>query len=134
MLKNVWAVIGIPLIMVCGLFIGLGNVAASASSPQETVQRYLNSLASGDTKVLVDLIDGSMKDRGHRLLTENPGYSQFLRTQYAGVVMTIESITQAGDDYNVQVRFDYPTSDSTTTRFTLKLIDGGWKVVNEESL
>jgi hypothetical protein len=121
--------------MVCGLFIGLGNgAAASASSPQEAVQRYLNCLASGDTKVLVDLIDGSMKDRGHRLLTENPGYAQFLRAQYAGVVMTIESITQAGDDYNVQVRFDYPTSDSTTTRFTLKLIDGGWKVVNEESL
>ena len=108
-------------------------MASEAATAQQVMQAYLTGLSDGDVTTLSSLIGGAMKERSYRLLTQNAQYPQFLRTRYAGVVMTIEEITQEGQNYGAKVRFDYPSSDSHTSIFTLSVIDGQWKIVDEQS-
>ena len=123
---------GAVFIAMAGIGMMPGSAGAAVADPQSVVQTYLTSLKNGDVTTLADLLGGRLKDRNERLLTKNPGYPDFLRTHYAGVVMTIIDITPSGDDYQIQVRFDNPTSESNTHTFKLSLIDGQWKIVNEQ--
>ena len=71
-------------------------MAAGTATAQQVMQAYLTGLSGGDVTTLSGLIGGAMKERSYRLLTQNAQYPQFLRTRYAGVVMTIEEMTQEG--------------------------------------
>lgn len=134
MTKNIRLMIGCVLIGVASIMPVGHGMASGTETPQQVMQAYLTGLSSGDVTTLSSLIDGAMKDRSYRLLTQNTQYPQFLRTHYAGVVMTIEEMTQEGPNYEAKVRFDYPSSDSSTSVFTLSVIDGQWKIVNEQLL
>jgi len=125
---------GRALIIVFGLLMSNVEAAGDATAPQQAIQSYLDSLAQGDTAALASLIDGDMKERSYRLLTENPTYPDFLRSHYSGVLMTIEKLTQVGENYNAQVRFNYPASDSNTSIFILSPINGQWKIIDEHGL
>lgn len=132
MLKNIRSVVSSTLIIACGLFMVTVEAASDSTAPQQAIQTYLDSLAQGDTATLASLIDGNLKERSYRLLTRNPTYPDFLRSHYSGVQMTIEKLTQVGKNYNARVRFDYPASDSNTSIFVLSLINGQWKIVDEQ--
>jgi hypothetical protein len=131
MLKKLGSAIGYALI-VCGLLMSNVDAAAGASEPQQVMQTYLDSLAEGDTATLAGLVEGNMKERSYRLLTENPTYPDFLRSHYSDVVMTIEELTPVGPDYNARVRFDYPASDSSVSIFVLSPVSNEWKIVDEQ--
>ncbi len=132
MLHTVRSVLGGVVLIACGLLMGNADAAGSNATPQEAIQTYLASLAQGDTATLAALVDGNMKARSYRLLTENPTYPDFLRAHYKGVRMTIETLTPSGEDYTARVRFDYPTSDSSSSDFVLRVINGQWKIVDEQ--
>ena len=134
MLKDLRSIIGRSLIIMCGFLMMNAEAMGGAATPQLAIQTYLDSLVQGDTVTLAGMIDGNMKERSFRLLTENPTYPDFLRSHYSGVSMTIENLSQVGENYNAQVRFDYPTSDSNTSIFVLSLINGQWKIVDEQGL
>lgn len=133
MLRNLGSVMGRVLVVVCGLLVSNVEAAGVATAQQQAIQTYLDSLAQGDTATLAGLIDGNMKERSYRLLTENPAYPDLLRSRYSGVQMTIEELTQMGENYNARVRFDYPASDSSVSIFVLGLVNGQWKIVDEHA-
>ncbi len=132
MKKGIRLVIGCLLIGISGIMPVKYSMASGTSTAQQVMQAYLTGLSNGDVTTLSGLIGGPLKDKSHRLLTQNTRYPQFLRTHYAGVVMTIEGMTQAGPNYEARVRFDYPSSDSSTSVFTLRVVDGQWKIVDEQ--
>ena len=134
MLKDVRSVILRTSIIFFGFLVINVAVIGDANTPQSVIQAYLDSLTRGDTVTLAGLIDGNMKETKYRLLTENPTYPDFLRSHYQGVLVTIENLSQDGVNYNARVRFDYPTSDSSTSVFVLSLINGQWKIVDEQEL
>ena len=49
-----------------------------------------------------------MKQSNRQLVLNPETYSQFLKTNYAGVQMTIEDIAPDGAGIRAKVRFDYP--------------------------
>ena len=132
-------------IMKCGyrrLLVGLLSLSlavVSAGALAETglaaagqvVDSYLTSLASGDTQRLVEVLDEGMKTRNRQLTLDPEYYGEFLRTHYAGVVMTVESMEARGAFVDARVRFDYPASSTTVITFVLVQIDGDWKIGDE---
>ena len=97
----------------------------------EVMTGYLDSLASGDTSQLSALIDGTMKKRNRQLTLDPDYYGEYLRTHYSGVMMSVESIRDKGDLVEAEVRFDYPSAQSTTIIFVLSQVAGDWKVTDE---
>ena len=106
--------------------------ALDLAAPTQVVNEYLESLASGDTEKLVQLIDGRMKQNNKQLALNPQSYSQFLQTNYAGVQMTLEEIMPDGTGVRAKVRFDYPSQDSMSIEFLLAEIGGIWKIIDEE--
>ena len=120
-------------LLVASLFLGcysaqadIGQVAAV-----QVMNKYLESLADGDTQQLSILIDGAMKKRNRQLSLDPDYYGEFLRSHYSGVIMSVESIKDKGEVVEVEVRFTYPTSQSTTIIFVLSQVEGEWKVTDE---
>ena len=106
--------------------------ALDLAAPTQVVNEYLESLASGDTEKLVQLIDGRMKQNNKQLALNPQSYSQFLQTNYAGVQMTLEEIMPDGTGVRARVRFDYPSQDSMSIEFLLAETGGMWKIIDEE--
>ena len=106
--------------------------ALDLSTPTQVVNEYLESLASGDTEKLIQLIDGRMKQNNKQLVINPQSYSQFLQTNYDGVQMTLEEIVPDDTGVRAKVRFDYPSQDSMVIAFLLTEIDGAWKIIDEE--
>ena len=97
---------------------------ASQGAAVDVMSSYLESLATG-------LIGDAMK-QSNRQLTLNPGYyGEFLRRHYAGVTMTVESIRDKGELVEARVRFDEPSSQTTTITFVLSQVEGTWKITDE---
>ena len=105
--------------------------AQDLTAPTQVVKEYLNSLVNGDTQQLVQLIDGRMKQSNRQLVLNPDTYSQFLKTNYAGVQMTIEDIAPDGAGVRAKVRFDYPSQDSSIIEFLLTESNGLWKITDE---
>jgi predicted ester cyclase len=105
--------------------------AQDLSAPTQVVREYLSSLANGDTQKLVQLIDGRMKQSNRQLVLNPETYSQFLKTNYAGVQMTIEDVAPDGAGVRATVRFDYPSQDSSIIEFLLTETNGLWKITDE---
>lgn len=104
---------------------------AGQDAAVQVVNSYLESLATGDVQQINGLVGDSMKHR-NRQLTLNPDYyGEFLRTHYAGVAMSVESIRDKGELIEARVRFDYPTSESTTITFVVAQEEGAWKITDE---
>ena len=101
------------------------------TAPTHTVNEYLNSLLNGDTQKLVQLIDGRMKQNNRQLVLSPETYSQFLKSNYAGVQTTIEEIVPDGIGVRARVRFDYPSQDSSIIEFLLTESNGLWKITDE---
>jgi hypothetical protein len=113
----------------------LSSISVHAEAGQgaalEVVNSYLESLATGDVPQINSLLGDTMKQSNRQLLL-NPGYyGEFLRTHYAGVTMTVESVRDKGEVVEARVRFDYPTSQSTTNTFVLGQVEGAWKITDE---
>jgi len=119
LMVTVWAVV-IPRVS-----------AQDLTAPTQVVNDYLNSLVHGDTKQLVELIDGRMKQHNRQLVLSPETYSQFLKTNYAGVQTTIEEIVVEGAGARARVRFEYPSHDSSTIDFFLTESNGRWKITDE---
>jgi len=132
MMKSIRLIIGCWVLGMAAMAPATDSMAAGAATAQQAMQSYLASLSAGDVATLSNLVGGTLKDRSYRVLTQNTEYPQFLRSHYAGVVMTIETMTPAGPNYEAKVRFDYPSSDSATRTFTLSVLDGQWKVIDEQ--
>jgi len=115
------------------LLISSINIQAEASqgAAADVVSSYLGSLATGDVQQINSLLGDTLK-QSNRQLTLNPdSYGEFLRTHYAGVTMTMESIRDKGELVEARVRFDYPTSASTMITFVLGQVEGTWKITDE---
>ena len=106
--------------------------ARDLTAPTRVISEYLNSLANGDTSKLAQLIDGRMKQNNRQLELNPETYSQFLKTNYAGVQMTLEEIAADGTGVRAKVRFDYPSQGSSTIEFLLTENNGLWKITDEE--
>ena len=132
MTKRISWVIGCILIAASGIVTAKDSMIAAPSMMQEVIQAYLAALSNGDVATLSNLVGGRMKDKSYRSLTANPSYSEFLRSHYAGVTMTVEEITQVGPNYEAIVRFNHPFATTTKMTFILQLVDGQWKVVDED--
>ena len=132
MMKNIRLIVGCLLIGISSTMPVKAAMASGTATVQQVMQAYLMGLSDGDVTTLSGLIGGAMKERSYRLLTQNTQYPQFLRTRYAGVVMTIEAMTQEGSNFAAEVRFDYPSSDSRTSIFTLSTVNGQWKIIDEQ--
>ena len=105
--------------------------AQDLTAPTQVVNEYLSSLVNGDTQKLVQLIDGRMKQSNRQLVLNPETYSQFLKTNYAGVQMTIEDIAPDGAGVRAKVRFDYPSQDTSIIEFLLTDSNGLWKITDE---
>jgi len=105
--------------------------AQDLTAPTRVVNEYLSSLVNGDTQKLVQLIDGRMKQSNRQLVLNPETYSQFLKTNYAGVQMTIEDIAPDGAGIRAKVRFDYPSQDTSIIEFLLTESNGLWKITDE---
>jgi predicted ester cyclase len=105
--------------------------AQDLTAPTQVVNEYLSSLVNGDTQKLVQLIDGRMKQNNRQLVLSPETYSQFLKTNYAGVQTTIEEIVPDGAGVRARVRFDYPSHDSSIIAFLLTESNGSWKITDE---
>jgi predicted ester cyclase len=105
--------------------------ARDLTAPTQVVNEYLNSLVNGDTQKLVQLIDGPMKQNNRQLVLSPASYSQYLKTNYAGVQATIEDVTPDGAGVHARVRFDYPSGDSSVIEFLLTENNGLWKITDE---
>ena len=105
--------------------------AQDLTAPTQVVREYLSSLVNGDTQKLVQLIDGRMKQSNRQLVLNPETYSQFLKTNYAGVQMTIEDIAPDGAGIRAKVRFDYPSQDTSIIEFLLTERNGLWKITDE---
>ena len=105
--------------------------AQDLTAPTRVVNEYLSSLVNGDTQKLVQLIDGRMKQSNRQLVLNPETYSQFLKTNYAGVQMTIEDIAPDGAGIRAKVRFDYPSQDTSIIEFLLTERNGLWKITDE---
>ena len=105
--------------------------AQDLTAPTRVVNEYLSSLASGDTQKLLQLIDGRMKQNNKQLELNPEAYSNFLKTNYAGVQMTLEEIVPNGAGIRAKVRFDYPSQDSSIIEFFLTESNGLWKITDE---
>lgn len=97
----------------------------------QVINTYLESLANGDAPRLSGLIDGAMKKRNRQLSLDPDYYGEFLRAHYSGVIMSVESIMDKGELVEAEVRFDYPTAQSTTIIFVLSQVAGEWKITDE---
>ena len=105
--------------------------AQDLTAPTQVVNEYLSSLVNGETQKLVQLIDGRMKQNNRQLVLSPETYSQFLKTNYAGVQTTIEEIVPDGTRVRAKVRFDYPSQDFSVIDFTLTRMNGQWKITDE---
>lgn len=105
--------------------------AQDLSGAEKVVNDYLTALVNGDAAQLGTLIDGRLKARSPQLTSSPDTYSQFLRTHYAGVRTTLESVVPDGDKARARVRFDYPTQQSSVIEFILRPVDGQWKITDE---
>ena len=105
--------------------------AQDLTAPTQVVNEYLSSLVNGDTQKLVQLIDGRMKQNNRQLVLNPETYSQFLKTNYAGVQMTIEDIAPDGAGIRARVRFEYPSQDVSIIEFLLTESNGLWKITDE---
>lgn len=105
--------------------------AQDLAAPTQVVNEYLNSLVNGDTQKLMQLIDGPMKQNNRQLVLSPASYSQYLKTNYAGVQATIEGIIPDGAGVRARVRFDYPSQDFSVIEFLLTENNGSWKITDE---
>jgi len=105
--------------------------AQDLTAPTQVVNEYLSSLVNGDMQKLVQLIDGRMKQNNRQLVLSPETYSQFLKTNYAGVQTTIEEIAPDGAGVRARVRFDYPPHNSSIVEFLLTESNGLWKITDE---
>lgn len=105
--------------------------AQDLTAPTRVISEYLNSLANGDTSKIAQLIDGRMKQNNRQLELNPETYSQFLKTNYAEVQMTIEEIAADGTGVWAKVRFDYPSQGSSSIEFLLTENNGLWKITDE---
>ena len=105
--------------------------AQDLTAPTQMVREYLSSLVNGDTQKLVQMIDGRMKQSNRQLVLNPETYSQFLKSNYAGVQITIEEIAPDGAGIRAKVRFDYPSQDSSIIEFLLTETNGLWKITDE---
>jgi len=104
---------------------------ASQGKAADVVNSYLGSLATGDVQQINGLIAGAMRQRNRQLTLTPDYYGEFLRTHYAGVGMSVVSIRDKDEYVEARVRFDYPTSESTTITFVLVQEEGAWKIADE---
>ena len=105
--------------------------AQDLTAPTQVVNEYLSSLVNGETQKLVQLIDGRMKQNNRQLVLSPETYSQFLKTNYAGVQTTVEEIVPDGIRVRAKVRLDYPSQDISIIDFTLTRMNGQWKITDE---
>jgi hypothetical protein len=111
--------------------LGCHGAQADQAAAAQVMNHYLESLANGDTQQLSGLIDGAMKKRNRQLSLDPDYYGEFLRSHYSGVSMSVESVREKGELVEAEVRFDYPTSKSTTIIFVLSEVNGEWKITDE---
>jgi hypothetical protein len=127
-----WIIVLSLLVMMTAWKAVISRVSAQDfTAPTQVVEEYLSSLVNGDTQKLVQLIDGRMKQNNRQLVLNPEAYSQFLKTNYAGVQMTIEEITPDGAVIRAKVRVDYPSQDSSIIEFLLTESNGLWKITDE---
>ncbi len=121
------------LLIAFTVWIGVNHhgYAQDLSDPAQVVSQYLASLSDGDTKQLVDLMDGVMLQKNRQLVVKPSIYSEFLKKHYAGVQTTVENLQMAGDQMHARVRFDYPTQDSSKIILILSHKDSQWKITDE---
>ena len=105
--------------------------ALDLTAPTQVVNEYLSSLVNGDTQKLVQLIDGRMKQNNRQLVLSPETYSNFLKTNYAGVQATIEKIAPDGAAVRARVRFANPSQDFSIIEFLLTESNGLWKITDE---
>lgn len=125
-------IVGLALTVSAWMAVIPQGMAQDLIVPSQVVSDYLTSLVNGDTQVLFALIGGRMKDKNRALALSPDSYSRFLKKHYTGVQTTVEEIVPYGDRMRAQVRFDYPTSDSSIIAFILSQVDGQWKITDEE--
>jgi len=120
-------------LLAASLFLGCYSAQAETgqAAAVQVMNNYLESLANGDTQQLSGLIDGAMKKRNRQLSLDPDYYGGFLRSHYSGVMMSVESVRDKGELVEAEVRFDYPTSKSTTIIFVLSQVEGEWKITDE---
>ena len=130
--KSGFLFVPVLLVMLAVWAVAIPRVSAQdLTAPTQVVNDYLSSLVNGDTQKLVQLIDGRMKQNNKQLVLNPESYSQFLRTNYAGVQTTVEEIVPDGAGVRARVRFDYPSQDSSIIEFLLTESNGLWKITDE---
>ena len=130
--KSGFLFVPVLLVMLAVWAVAIPRVSAQdLTAPTQVVNDYLSSLVNGDTQKLVQLIDGRMKQNNRQLVLSPETYSQFLKTNYAGVQTTIEEIAPDGAGVRAKVRFDYPSQDFSIIEFLLTESNGLWKITDE---
>ncbi len=107
------------------------SYAQDLSDPAQVMDQYLVSLANGDTKQLLALIDGPMLKKNRQLVVKPAYYSQYLKEIYAGVQTNVENLQVVGDQRHARVRFDYPTLETSEIVFVLSNMNNEWKITDE---
>lgn len=103
----------------------------SPASPEQVINSYLDYLVDGNVTQLYRLLGGDMKRNNRQLLASPDNYSDFLKSRYAGVITTVEALTERGNKFRARVRFEYPTGENTTTVFVLTGRNGQWRITDE---
>ena len=109
------------------------SVAAYASTPNDTVLLYFQSLKNGDVVTIKDLITGKLYEKRKVLLEQNENYSEFLKNLYQYAEFEITETTVKDSDAQINVQVNSPDGKRPFILFLKKDDEGNWKIYKEMS-
>ena len=109
------------------------SVAAYASTPNDTVLLYFQSLKNGDVITIKDLITGKLYEKRKVLLEQNENYSEFLKNLYQYAEFEITETTVKDSDAQINVQVNSPDGKRPFILFLKKDDEGNWKIYKEMS-
>ena len=109
------------------------SVAAYASTPNDTVLLYFQSLKNGDVVTIKDLITGKLYEKRKVLLEQNENYSEFLKNLYQYAEFEITETIVKDSDAQINVQVNSPDGKRPFILFLKKDDEGNWKIYKEMS-
>ena len=109
------------------------SVAAYASTPNDTVLLYFQSLKNGDVITIKDLITGKLYEKRKVLLEQNENYSEFLKNLYQYAEFEITETIVKDSDAQINVQVNSPDGKRPFILFLKKDDEGNWKIYKEMS-
>jgi hypothetical protein len=113
------------------LFSFSANLFASEMQARIAINTYLNGLVSGDIRMIKSLAAKNFAER-LKHIDNNPDYSNFLKSKYHNVNLSITDVAGRDPSYQVQVSALSSNGEQEVFIFTVEEVNGNWLITNEK--